>query len=288
MERELFTIVTRVVDALAGTRTRPPKCQFSDRDIILVLVWAVLHDRPIDWACRRKSWPFHDRTRPLPSGSTMCRRLRTDSVLDLMLRVLQELNRVSVKDGVLILDAKALPLAWHTADPDAGVGRGAGALAKGYKLHMIVDGAGNLEAFAVLPLNVGEQAGARLLIHQLAVLGNRWMLGDSNYDCNHLYDAAGDIGVQLLAPQRCRNAKGLGHCYHSPHRLRALRLMKNLPLHRGVRRTIEGCFGTLGNVIGGLNGLPNWVRRLHRVERWVTVKLIIDAAHRRLRRSDVA
>ena len=36
-------------------------------------------------------------------------------------------------------------------------------------------------------------------------------------------------------------------------------------------------FGNLTNFGGGLSPLPAWVRRLHRVERWVRAKLIVSA-----------
>lgn len=282
MERELFALMVAVLDAQADARYRPPKCQYTDRDILIVLLWAALHDRPIDWACQRRHWPPHDRVRPLPSGATMSRRLRTDSILELLLRLVLAIQLTS-PDGLLLLDAKPLPIAWHSTDPDAGVGRGAGGLAKGYKLHTILDFDGNVQAFAVFPLNVSEQAAAELLITQLHGVEGRTMLADANYDSNRLYDLAGERGVQLLAQRRYQNAKGIGHHRHSPHRLEALRRMAEDETLLDPRRRIEGYFGTLGNVIGGLNGLPNRMRRLQRVERWVIAKLIIDAAHRRRR-----
>ncbi|MEM6312981.1 MAG: hypothetical protein AAF743_02795 [Planctomycetota bacterium] len=50
-----------------------------------------------------------------------------------------------------------------------------------------------------------------------------------------------------------------------------------------ARRDIEGRFGTQGNEVGGLGPLPNHVRRLHRVQRWVAGKLLINAAHQHAR-----
>ncbi len=210
--------------------------------------------------------------------------MRSDSLGQLLLQIVLALNAVRV-DGPLILDAKALAIAWHSADPDAG--RGAGQLAKGYKLHMIVDRGGNLRAFEVCALNVSEQTVARSLIAQLD-RQRRCMLADANYDSNRLDDLAGAKGIQLLAARRYKNAKGIGHHRHSPHRLAAIKEMQEDPRRLAERRRIEGCFGTLGNVIGGLNGLPNWVRRQHRVKRWVLTKLIIDATHRKRREAMLA
>ena len=95
---------------------------------------------------------------------------------------------------------------------------------------------------------------------------------------------AGQRGVQLIAARRYKKAKGLGHHRHSPHRLVALDMQQRDPKILEPRRRIEGHFGTMGNVIGGLAPLPNAVRGLPRVKRWVTAKLLIDALHR-LRRT---
>lgn len=282
MERELFVTLLEALRTLSDAGGRPAKCRYADAQVVVVLLWATLHDRPISWACRREHWPWHDRTRPLPSGSTMSRRLRTPGVRTRLLLVLAALA-VPAAPGVLILDAKPLPVSGHSADPDAGYGRGAGGMGRGYKLHAITDTAGNVLVFEVLALSTSEQAAARMLLARLPVLPGGLLLADGNYDSSELYDLAAARGLQLLASRRYQHAKGLGHHRHSPRRLEGLRLLAERPeLHR-PRRLIEGHFGTLGNVIGGLAPLPHSVRRRHRVGRWVTAKLIIDAPHRRRR-----
>ena len=81
--------------------------------------------------------------------------------------------------------------------------------------------------------------------------------------------------------QKCLpEAWEVGHGYQSPYRLRALRLFSeglgwDLYSHR---TSIERRFGNLGVFGGGLAPLPNWIRRLGRVTRWVCCKLIINAA----------
>jgi hypothetical protein len=282
MERELFVLLLGVLDQLKAARRRARRCQYTDHDVVAVWLWAVLHDRPVAWACARVNWPSHDRVRALPSGATMSRRLRSVSVRAVLEQMLVALNAACV-DGPLILDAKALPIAWHSADPDAGVGRGAGQLSKGYKLHVIVDLAGNLRACVVRSLKMSEHRAVALLLDQLDPGESRCVLADGGYDSNRLYDLVGARGMRLLAARRYRHARGIGHVRHSPHRLEALRRMELDPSCLHPRRRVEGCFGTMGNVCAGLNGLPNWVRREHRVERWVLTKLIIDAAHRRQR-----
>ena len=119
MERELFVRLIGLLDALPQVRRRPPKGKYTDRDIVLVWLWAVLHDRPIDWACRRENWPWHDRKRPLPSGSTMSRRLRDPAIADLVKRLLRSM-RVVCRDGsmTLIVDGKPLTVSGNSADRD--------------------------------------------------------------------------------------------------------------------------------------------------------------------------
>jgi hypothetical protein len=212
----------------------------------------------------------------------MSRRLRCDSVLDLLLRVIASLNLLNECNDTneFILDAKAMAVASHSADPDARFGRGVGAMAKGYKLHLIADSSGKIVAFAVCPLNVSEQHAAGLLLQTLRGDTPRRLLADASYDSNRLYDLAGEKNLQLIADRRYKNARSIGHQVHSLHRLEALRLMYQDPTILAPRRRIESIFGTMGNVIAGLAPLPNHVRRLHRVERWIIAKLIIHSLHR--------
>lgn len=281
MERELFVLLLQILDTLPEARHRPAKARFMDRDILLVWIFATLHDRPIHWACQRRNWPWHDRTRPLPSGSTMSRRLPTESIQRLSRRVLEAL-RVPAADAPqrYMLDGKPLPVSGNSADRDARFGRACGVMAKGYKLHCITDSSGNQQVFEVLSINVNEALVAKDLLARLPMLPGGVLLADGNYDCNDLYDLAAERGMQLIAARRKKNARGLGHHRHSPHRLRAVTLREQDPGILGPRRLIEGHFGTMGNVIGGLSPLPNHVRGLARVRRWVTAKLLIDALHR--------
>jgi hypothetical protein len=284
MERQLFALFLLTLNDLSHARRRPPKCQYSDRDIVCVLVWAILHDRPIDWACRRENWPYYDRTRRLPSGSTMSRRLRRDSIQQLLREILFLLAvPVPKRLQTYLLDGKPLTISKHSSDPDAGFGYAIGLKTRGYKLHYIADIPGNALDYLVLPLNISEQAAAKIMLRRLRLPEGAILLADANYDCNELYEIAGRQDVQMVAARRYTDAEGVGHHWHSQYRLRALELLEEDPDILEPRRRIEGHFGTMGNVIGGLAPLPNTVRRLHRVERYVTVKLIIDALHRRRR-----
>jgi len=288
MERELFALLCRALETIPAASHRPRKGTYTDAQVLVVILWAALHDRPISWAIRRSSWPFHDRTRALPSSSTVSRRRRKPSIAALLDDLIAALRRTGPGVRALIIDGRPLTIARHSADPDAAFGRAAGGLGKGYKLHAIVDLLGNCRCFRVEPLNVSEQAVAAKLIAQLDHGHADTLLADANYDSNTLYELAGARGVQMIAARRYKKAKSVGHRRHSEHRLRALAIMANDPTATNGRRFIESCFGTQGNVIGGLGPLPNHVRRLRRVRLWVAAKLAIDAAHRQRRAAQKA
>lgn len=110
------------------------------------------------------------------------------------------------------------------------------------------------------------------------VRGKGVLLADGNYEASELYDAAAGSGYQLLARPEPED-NGAGRHYQSPHRRVALRWFADglgWQLYRG-RTAIERAFGNAGAFAGGLGPLPNWVRRLGRVQRWVGCKLVINA-----------
>jgi hypothetical protein len=153
-----------------------------------------------------------------------------------------------------------------------------GGTQKGYKLHAVW-GWGPLPiAWALVPLNVSERRVALELVKRLP--GSGYLLGDRQYDCEALYEAAAAAGYQLVAPRQ-RTGKALGHRRQSPHRLRSIALL-TAPFGQALYRRrlrIEHCFAKLTTFVGGLGPLPFWVRRLHRVRLWVQSKLLLNAVH---------
>jgi hypothetical protein len=280
MERKLFVLLMTTLRSLEGARRRPAKGIYCDEHVLAVMIWAAVHDRPVSWAVRREHWPWHDRTRPLPSGATVSRRAWTPSITRLIHGVIEALRISGEGERTLVLDGRGLRVARHSADPDADWGRAAGGVDNGYRLHEIVDLYGNCRAFRVMPLRAGERSVAIDLIAGLAVGEADVLLADAGYDSNALYEAAAARGVRMIAARGRPNAKGLGHRVHSVHRIAAIELQRRRPEVLKPRRMIESCFGTQGNRVGGLGPLPNHVRRLHRVRLWVATKLAIDAAHR--------
>lgn len=251
--------------------------QFSDMVIVLVLLWAALHDRPICWACEMQHWKT-TRLRPalLPSDSTMSRRLESPSVIAFREAVAQRIRGSGEAPLIKILDGKPLPVGGCTKDPDAKRGRAAGGMGRGYKLHAIWGDRPFPEAYEIRPMNENESKVAKTLIPHLA--GTGYILADNQYDKNPLYELAALHRHQLVAPPR-KKRKGLGHHKHSPHRLHGLELLQR-PFGGELfelRGSIERTFGNATSFGGGLSPLPSWVRRLHRVKRWTWAKLVINA-----------
>jgi len=275
MERELWKVlytISRLLDK------RRPLGLYRNADIVGVFLWAVVHDRTTNWATDEKNWPAKLAIY-IPSQSTMSRRLRSADVLQLMDDMSGSFIIMSVlaKDWVKVVDAKPLPVGGHSKDPDARWGHGVCGFAKGYKLFAIY-GEGPLPlTWRVAAMNAGETTIAKGMLPDLQ--GGGYLLGDKLYDSNPLYIAARQYNHQLVAPRK-QKGKGLGHRSHDPDRIRAAELLQTqfgqaLFAERG---RIEQNFAHLTNFGGGLAPLPNWVRRLHRVQLWVQAKILIYAA----------
>lgn len=273
MERELWKVVY--------TRLKRVACRFHQKYVQLqpwriaaVLLWAALHDRPVSWACDKRNWAT-TRRKPgrLPSEATMSRRARKTSFALFLNAVAAELKGTGEPAWELVVDGKPLPVGRCSKDRDAR----SGALGRGYKLHAIWGTAPLPEAWEVTAMRDYEGTVAERLLTQVS--GKGFLLGDGNYEASRLYDAADARGYQLLArPDPGDN--GRGHRYQSVHRVTALRLFADglgWGLYRW-RTSIERTFGNAGSFGGGLSPLPNWVRRLGRVTRWVWCKLMINAA----------
>lgn len=244
-------------------------------EIVVVYLWAVVHDRPTSWACESRNWGSAQPRHGLPSQSTMSRRMRTAAVEQLLAAVEAELGGDSRRWWLQRVDSKPLPVGMHSRDPDARYGRAAGGFAKGYKLHAIWGGGRVPSRWHIEPMNVGDSPAARRMIRDLP--GQGYVVGDSQFDSNPLHAAAWPAH-QVIAPQQ-RPGKALGHCAHHPARLHCLELIAK-PFGQALlrwRAQIERDFGGLTNFAAGLSPLPNWVRRLHRVHLWVQAKLLINA-----------
>jgi Transposase DDE domain len=268
--------------------------QFSNATIVITYLWAVLWDRPTSWACQKSNWPENTDWERLPSGSTMSRRLRTVGVLTLIEQLQSTLSELFPSGLCKLVDSKPLPVSTYSKDRDARIGHGAGLPAKGYKIHAIVDACSRMvEHWVLAPMNRHDAAMAAELVPNMPGEQAAYLIADNAYDSNHLYELAAEKTCQLLAPQR-RSAKALGRYKHSPHRIAGHTKLANPLQWSGqtesfghamldFRIGIEQCFGYMGNIAPGLKGLPNWVRRPHRVALWVAGKLLIVAVNRILK-----
>jgi len=276
MERQLWC---QLIEILAQLRVvRKPRCKFSDAEVVRVYFWAVLHDRPIYWACCQENWPIYERRHALPSPSTMTRRLRLDTVKILIARIEELVLRSAAEPPLVVaVDGKPLVISRHSKDRQSGYGQAAGGKAKGYKLHTVRGSDGSILAWRIAPMNRDERVMARRLLR--TVSAKRYVVADSHYDDKALYAICEQRGLQLVAPRKLPGA-GLGHRPQSKSRLFCIELLENPQPNFGEallhdRRAIEGYFGNLTSFGGGLVCLPPWVRTYKRVRAWVQAKLIL-------------
>jgi hypothetical protein len=286
VEHQLWREILALLDRVDKPRRRTDQV-FNVEEIVKTWLWAVLHDRPVSWACDSRNWPLFLRRRKLPSSSTMSRRLRCPAVRQVLNKLEQRVLAARGERPLLwFIDSKPLAISGCSKDRQAGYGRAAGCKAKGYKLHTIVGNEGSIAAWRIAPMNQDERVIARRMLRTAPVQG--YVLADSNYDSNELHRVCFSRGnVQLVAPPRYGYHRKRGHRPQSPARLRAIELLENpqspfgQTLHR-ERVAIERYYGQLSNWGGGLNGLPSWVRTYRRVHRWVQAKLIFTGLRRQI------
>jgi hypothetical protein len=285
MERQLWKAIVAILADVDKGRSAA-RWVFDDARIVEVLFWAVIHDRPIRWACRAAHWPIDQRKRRLPSPTTMSRRLRTLRVRAL-LEALDRRVLAPAPGGVFwMVDGKPLPIGGASQDRQAGYGRAASGKAKGYKVHALVDSQGNVAAWRLAPMNKDERTMAKRLLRAAAIQG--YLLADANYDSNPLHEFCAAGGeLQLVTPRRYGKRHGLGHRRQSPSRLRSLALLENPRPRFGTRllkdrNMIERRFAQWTNWGGGLTCLPPWARTHRRVHRWVQAKLVLATLKRHI------
>jgi hypothetical protein len=117
MERELWTALCALAAKFDNWQT---PARYTDQLICSVYWWAVIHDRPVVWACDASNWPSELVRRRLPSQPTMSRRLRTAAVERLFSAVEQTFLVVStVAPLIMAIDGKPLPVGGPSKDADA-------------------------------------------------------------------------------------------------------------------------------------------------------------------------
>lgn len=270
MERELWKQLYVMVVRLDNLWTNG---LYRHAEILVVYLWAVIHDRPTSWACDPRNWEAAPPVR-LPPQSTMSRRLRSRGTKELLDRVESELGGDPTQWWVQRIDSKPLPIGPHSKDTDAKWGRAGSGFARGYKLHAVWGGGVLPSVWRIEPMNTHDSTAGKILLSDLP--GEGYVVGDGQYDSNPLHKIAAPRH-QIVAPQR--RGKSVGSRRHEPSRLHSVEMTKRefgKALLR-FRVQIERTFGNLTSFGAGLGPLPSWVRRPHRVKLWVQVKLLINA-----------
>jgi Transposase DDE domain len=287
MEGELFASLYVIVQEEAKLRARPTRVRYSDLLIVLVYLWAVLHDRPVCWACNELNWPKEMAWLSLPSAPTMSRRLRTLSCW-LLITALYDHLRTLDTDGSAgdrlcrRIDTKPLAVGGFSKDRDARRGYATGGLARGYKLAAAWGKGVVPDALFVTSLKVSDQQCGMAILDGLVQnnpAATGYLLADSTHDTNPLHEYAASLGFQLLTPRK-KPGTALGHREHCQARLRSIELLEGPGDFRKrvykPRGDIERDFAHLCGFGGGLQPLPSWVRHPQRVVRWVVAKLLIN------------
>ena len=195
MERELWSQLYMIVVRLDNLWTNG---FYRPAEIVVVYLWAVIHDRPTSWACDRRNWGDSPPSR-LPPQCTMSRRLRSRTVELLLARVEAELGDAPQQWWVQRIDSKPLPVGPYSKDSDAKWGRAASGFARGYKLHAVW-GLGVLpSAWRIEPMNTHDATAAKKLLPNLP--GEGYIVGDGQYDSNPLHKVVAPKH-QIVAPQR--------------------------------------------------------------------------------------
>lgn len=282
MDGELWQGCLRWLRRVERQCVRTPNVQYTDRRILEVFFWAVMHDRPISWACGKSHWPAHRRRQTLPSPATMTRRLRSAPVIWMLRLMLILLRQAAEGCWTLQLDGLPLPVGGCSKDPDTKAGRSSCGIARGYKLVALTAGDTAI-SWRIGPMNLCEPKVAQHLLNEAASLGfTGYVLADKAYDTNDLHAAADQFGFVLRVPRR-RAGRGLGHRPHHPGRIACLqKIESHEPFTAALlqrRSDVERSFAHWGAFCGGLGPLPRHVRRIKRVQRWVTAKLILHGIH---------
>lgn len=274
MEGHLWSWIVRWLPVAEECRGRK---QFETRTIVMVVLWAVLQDRPMNWACQPENWPERFRPERLPSPSTLSRRWRQPAmVAQAQAALRQSLNHLGggTRDGVL--DARPLVVGGGSQDPDAKAGRAVGHLAKGHKLFALMNANRAVVSFLIGAMSDSEPTQARRLLAEAPATMQR-IVADGVYDSVPLHRVAQIHHRRLYTPLR----QGRVGRRQQPQRVRLWKILQHAAgqalLH--ARDAIERAFGLMSNFACGFKGLPSWARRHHRVHRWMWGKILVYHAY---------
>ena len=279
MEGHVWRIVCELLPA-AQTNDGRVKCDL--RSILMILLWSALNDRPRSWALRRENWRFSPRPAELISAGQFSRRAKQSSVQRALDRILQKLgetlqHKVAHQSSLAFADGSPVLVGGASTDPDAKAGRAVGGFGKGYKIHLVYGENGELLGLRTTSLNANEGKQLSEMASELPSHVKR-IFADGSYDSGTVHRTLDKYKIQLIAP--VKNGK-VGR-RKDPMRVAACSYLRS---PRGKHQfknlnSIERFFGALKSLSFGLQGLPSWVRRMHRVKKWITAKLIFFQANK--------
>lgn len=280
MDRQQWILLRKLIECAVRAVGSSRRVKFTDNLIVKMYFWAVGHDRPLCWACDRENYGNLFRPRKLPSVSQFCRRVKTDLFQEYLQHVHDATTGHRELKDLNFFDGKPLTVGNYSRDPEAKKGYAAGQMGKGYKLHALVNKERKIVAWSVESLNTHEMPVARTLIHQaVRVPKDALFLADGNYDAHKLHKDIHARGGWLWVKPRGMAKHPVTLRQMGPARRALLKVWEQTPgfakCFYNKRIAVEGTFSNLTSFGGGLGPLPNFVRRLERVRRWVGAKIIL-------------
>lgn len=274
MEHERYRSLRRMVRIVAKQHRHDPRCTHDDATIVLILLWAALHDRAVSWACVAKHWPWQLRPKNMPSQSCVSRRWRRQGVMQLLASLFQSYGEHLPSSAYKFIDATPLPVGGTSRDPQRGWGYCGGMHQPGYQLISVMNAANVVESWCVAPLGVAERTAAHELLPFLSA--GDVLVGDKGYDQQKLYEHATRRGIRLITPavRRGGHAPTFRSCPQRGQADAYLRTTGGRWL-KWRRVAHERLHATLKRHPYRLDRLPPHVRTLARVQMWVGLKLLI-------------
>jgi len=282
-------------------RTGRPRVYGTD-EVLAVWAFASLMDWPISVAQRRltsgapgwwlrRHWGW---SMKVPSVATLTRRAKATDFRWLLRRLLRRLRQwLRRRPGAcVVIDSTFLLTGPYSRDPNSTWSCHGGKWFRGYALHAICDRTGALWAWHVTSAKVQEMKVARRLVRQVAAVGSqdvRWLVADSGYDSEPLHQLVHRrLEAQLVAPLNLRGATTDRWRQRQPGRDACDRLLataqgRALLLERSAIERWNSWFKGSSRV----SMLPYHVRRLHRVRRWINLKLAVFFVHQYLSQQEL-
>ena len=298
MDGRLFETIYSTIRSEYSPADRPrragrPRVYGTD-EVLLVWAFASLMNCPISVARRKllcepvawwleRHWSLKLR---VPSLGTLTQRARQSDFRWLLRRVLRRL-RSKLSSGPthqVAMDSTFLCTGPNSNDSHSRWTCHSGKWFRGYALHTICDRRGVLWAWHVTSANVQEMKVARRLVRQLAASQAseiELIIADSGYDSERLHQLTRRrLKALLLTPLNLRGAKSGNWRSRQPGRAQCEKMLetKEGQAALGHRSDVER-WNSWFKGTSLVSMLPYHARHLHRVRRWVDLKLMVFFVH---------